>query len=61
MLPKLTVHNVPMDFDVPVSNVDAADIADASAQRNLMKDSIWQTIVEKKRGYKITCSTRLLS
>ena len=46
MLPKLTLHNVPHDFELIDSD------ASAVAQRDLVKDQIWKTIVDKNDGVK---------
>ena len=50
MLPKLTVHNVPVDFQV---NNDSTD-SDHSGitQRDLVKDQIWKTVMDKNEGVK---------
>ena len=44
MLPKLTLHNVPLDFDL------ADTISSGLEQRDLVKGKIWQTIVDKNEG-----------
>ena len=46
MLPKLTLHNVPLDFDL----VDTE--SSGHVQRDLVKDEIWQTIMDKNDGVK---------
>ena len=50
MMPKLTIHNVPLDFDLPETT--NSDIDNAYTQRDLVKDRIWQTIVDKNDGMK---------
>ena len=48
MLPKLTIHNVPLDFDLPENN--STENADVYTQRDLVKGKIWQTIIDKNEG-----------
>ena len=51
MLPKLTIHNVPLDFNMPpTSSNDQAENSNVFAQRDLVKDQIWKTIVDKNDG-----------
>ena len=46
MLPKLTLHNVPLDFNLADTNSSGLE------QRDLVKGQIWQTIVDKNEGVK---------
>ena len=46
MLPKLTVHNVPLDFDLVNSD------SSGQVQRDLVKGQIWETIMGKNDGVK---------
>ena len=48
MLPKLTIHSVPLDFELPPTT--SSENTDAHAQRDLVKDKIWQTIIDKNEG-----------
>ena len=50
MLPKLTIHNVPLDFEMPQNNDNANDNPNVSAERDLVKNHIWKTIVDKNDG-----------
>ena len=50
MMPKLTIHNVPLDFDLP-ANTDAEN-DNVYAERDLVKDKIWQTIMDKNDSVK---------
>ena len=49
MLPKLTIHNVPVDFSL--NNEEDSDLS-GMAQRDLVKDHIWKTIIEKNESVK---------
>ena len=49
MLPKLTIHNVPLDFDYP-DNPDSTSAG--NVLRDQVKGEVWQTIVEKNEGIK---------
>ena len=48
MLPKLTLHNVPLDFDIPDTELSTSGLV----QRDLVKGQIWKSIIDKNEGIK---------
>ena len=52
LLPKLTIHNVPLDF-----NLENSDSLDPAQIRDLVKDKIWQTIMDKNDSIKTLVET----
>ena len=46
LLPKLTIHNVPLDFQIDNNDLDPVQL------RDLVKDNLWQTLMDKNEGIK---------
>ena len=46
LLPKLTIHNVPLDFQIDNEDLNPVQI------RDLVKDRLWRTLIDKNEGIK---------